>query len=131
METMTINTTSRQQFVDITAEISRYISDSGVSDGICYLFCPHTTAGITFNENWDPDVQHDMALNLDTIAPQRTDFLHAEGNSPAHVKTSLMSNDHFLFFENGTPTLGRWQGIYFAEFDGPRRRKLFLRIVKT
>ncbi len=131
MDVLAIETTSRQQFVDITARVARYIADSGIRDGICFLFCPHTTAGITFNENWDPDVQHDMALNLDTLAPQRADFLHAEGNSPAHVKTSLMSSDHFLLFENGTPVLGQWQGIYFAEFDGPRHRHLFLTLVPT
>lgn len=129
MDTLKIQTAQRQQFVDITAEIARYISESGVSTGICYLFCPHTTAGITFNENWDPDVQHDMALNLDTIAPQRADFRHAEGNSPAHVKTSLMSSDHFVFVENGKPVLGRWQGIYLAEFDGPRTRSIFIKVV--
>lgn len=131
MNTLKIHTTRRQQFVDITAEIEKFVADSGISDGICYLFCPHTTAGITFNENWDPDVQHDMALNLDAIAPQRPDFRHAEGNSPAHVKTSLMSSDHHVFVENGRLVLGRWQGIYLAEFDGPRTRTIHLKIVAT
>ncbi len=131
MDTLKIKTTQRQHFVDITAEIEKYVAESGVSTGICYLFCPHTTAGITFNENWDPDVQHDISLNLDAIAPQRSDFRHAEGNSPAHVKTSLMSSDHFVFVENGKPVLGRWQGIYFAEFDGPRFRSVYLKVVAT
>ncbi len=131
MDTLTVKTTARQQFIDITTQVTRFIAESGIADGICYLFCPHTTAGITFNENWDPDVQHDMALNLDTIAPPRPDFRHAEGNSPAHVKTGLLGSDHFVFVENGAPLLGRWQGIYFAEFDGPRTRKIFLKIVAT
>lgn len=131
MDTLKIQTARRQQFVDITEQIVNYIAASGITHGICYLFCPHTTAGITFNENWDPDVQHDMALNLDAIAPQRPDFRHAEGNSPAHVKTSLMGSDHFVFVENGMPILGRWQGIYLAEFDGPRPRLIYLKIIAT
>ncbi len=129
MDTLKIKTAQRQHFVDITANIENYVAKSGVSNGICYLFCPHTTAGITFNENWDPDVQHDMALNLDAIAPQRPDFRHAEGNSPAHVKTGLMGSDHFVFVENGRLVLGRWQGIYLAEFDGPRVRSIYLKVV--
>lgn len=131
MDTLTVKTTARQQFVDITMQVASFIAGSGIANGICYLFCPHTTAGITFNENWDPDVQHDMGLNLDAIAPQRPDFRHAEGNSPAHVKASLMGSDHYVFVDNGKPVLGRWQGIYFAEFDGPRTRKIFLKIVTT
>ncbi len=129
MQKLQVRTSQRQHFVDITSKIDNLVKQSDVSSGLCYLFCPHTTAAITMNENWDPDVQHDMALALDSIAPQRNDFRHAEGNSPAHVKTSLMSSDHTLFIDGGRLVLGRWQGVYLAEFDGPRNRTLYVKIV--
>jgi secondary thiamine-phosphate synthase enzyme len=128
MHKLHINTSARQQFVDITARVTELIQQSDVSNGLCHLFCPHTTAAITFNENWDPDVRHDMGLALDAIAPQRPDFRHAEGNSPAHVKTSMFGSDHTLFIAEGRLVLGRWQGIYLAEFDGPRNRTLYIKI---
>lgn len=129
MRKLQISTSNRQQFVDITHQVSDLIRQEGVVEGICYLFCPHTTAAITFNENWDPDVQHDMSLALDTISPQRADFRHSEGNSPAHIKASLLGSDHYVFIEQGKPALGRWQGIYLAEFDGPRNRTLFAKLI--
>jgi secondary thiamine-phosphate synthase enzyme len=128
MNELKIHTSQRQEFVDITDQITDLIRQSGVQSGFCYLFCPHTTAAVTFNENWDPDVRRDMGLALDSMAPQRPDFHHAEGNSPAHVKTSMMSSDHTLFIQEGHPVLGRWQGIYLAEFDGPRTRLVYVKI---
>ncbi|HHJ07431.1 MAG TPA: YjbQ family protein [Anaerolineae bacterium] len=128
MHKLQIKTRRQQHFVDITQQLNTLIAQSGLSSGLCYLFCPHTTAAVTLNENWDPDVQRDMALALDSIAPQRSDFQHAEGNSPAHVKTSLMSSDHTLFIEGGRLLLGRWQGVYLAEFDGPRNRTLYVKL---
>jgi secondary thiamine-phosphate synthase enzyme len=129
MHTLTIKTPSQQAFVDITERVQTIVTQNNLSNGLCHLFCPHTTAGVTFNENWDPDVQRDMALALNAIAPQRADFRHAEGNSPAHVKTSLFGSDHTLFIEQGHLVLGRWQGIYLAEFDGPRTRSLYVKLV--
>jgi len=127
MHTLPIKTTAQRQFVDITAEIERLLAQNGITTGICYLFCPHTTAAVTLNENWDPDVQRDMSLALDDISPQRADFKHAEGNSPAHVKTSLVGSDHFIFIKDNRLVLGRWQGVYLAEFDGPRTRQIYIK----
>ncbi len=128
LEKLQIRTRQRQEFVDITDQVAAVLKQSGVHSGFCHLFCPHTTAAITFNENWDPDVKRDMGLAFDDIAPQRPDFRHAEGNSPAHVKTSMMGSDHTIFVEEGELVFGRWQGIYLAEFDGPRTRTVYVKL---
>lgn len=128
MHQLQIRTNKRQDFVDITVQVQQVVQQADIESGFCHLFCPHTTAGITFNENWDADVQHDMGLAFDEIAPQRTAYQHAEGNSPAHVKTSLVGSDHTLFIAEGRLVLGRWQGIYLVEFDGPRTRTLYLKV---
>ncbi len=129
MHTLRIKTLHRQEFADITYEVSQLVAQSGVTEGICYLYCPHTTAGLTLNENWDSNVQHDIGLTLNAIAPQRSDFRHAEGNSPAHIKTSIVGSDHNIFINQGDLVLGRWQGIYLAEFDGPRERIVLVKII--
>ncbi len=129
MERIEVATKSRQGFYDITAEVRTAITRSGVQEGICFLFCPHTTAGLTFNENWDPNVRHDLGVGLDAISPQRTAYRHAEMNSPAHIKSSLMGASQFLLVEKGRPVLGSWQGVYLAEFDGPRRRTVWVKVV--
>jgi secondary thiamine-phosphate synthase enzyme len=126
-----IRTRQRQGFYDITDRLQAAVRDSGVQSGICYLFCPHTTAGLTLNENWDADVQHDMGLAFNAISPDRSEYRHGEGNSPAHVKSSLVGAGQFLFIEDGQLALGRWQGIYLAEFDGPRGRRVWVKIVET
>ncbi len=125
-----IRTSGRQSFEDITQQVQQAVSDSGVQEGLCFLFCPHTTAGLTLNENWDPAVQHDMGLVLDDLVPQRRDFRHGEGNSPAHVKSSLMGASQTLFVSGGQLMLGSWQGVYLVEFDGPRTRKVLVKIVE-
>jgi secondary thiamine-phosphate synthase enzyme len=125
-----IRTSGRQSFEDITQQVQQAVSDSGVQEGLCFLFCPHTTAGLTINENWDPAVQHDMGLVLDDLVPQRRDFQHSEGNSPAHVKSSLMGASQTLFVSGGQLMLGSWQGVYMVEFDGPRTRKVMVKIVE-
>jgi secondary thiamine-phosphate synthase enzyme len=125
-----IRTSGRQSFEDITQQVQQAVSDSGVQEGLCFLFCPHTTAGLTINENWDPAVQHDMGLVLDDLVPQRRDFQHSEGNSPAHVKSSLMGASQTLFVSGGQLMLGSWQGAYMVEFDGPRTRKVMVKIVE-
>jgi len=131
MQQIEIRTRERQGFYDITPQLQALVRESGVGDGVCYVFCPHTTAGLTLNENWDADVRHDMGMALDAISPERAGYRHGEGNSPAHVKSSLVGAAQFVFIENGALALGRWQGIYLAEFDGPRGRRVWVKVVGT
>lgn len=116
-------------FVDITARVKQVVRESGIDEGLCVVFCPHTTAAITINENADPDVVHDLKLALEEIFPDRRDFRHAEGNSAAHLKSSAIGASETLLVSNGSLTLGTWQGIYFCEFDGPRHRKVYVQVV--
>jgi secondary thiamine-phosphate synthase enzyme len=126
-----IRTSGRQSFEDITQQVQQAVSESGVQEGLCHLFCLHTTAGLTVNENWDPSVQHDISLALNEMVPQRRDFQHREGNSPAHVKSSLVGASQTLFVSGGRLILGSWQGVYLAEFDGPRTRKVLVKVVEA
>jgi len=127
---MNVPTSSRVDMVDITAEVRDAIARSGISSGICVLFVPHTTAGITINENADPSVQADMMKETSKIVPFQDGYRHMEGNSAAHLKSSLYSPSLTLIIEKGKPVLGTWQGIYFCEFDGPRQRRLFVKVVE-
>jgi secondary thiamine-phosphate synthase enzyme len=129
MERIEVSTRARQEFRDITAQVQAAVERSGITEGVCYLFCPHTTAGLTLNENWDPNVCHDMGLVFDDLAPQRTEFRHGEGNSPAHAKASLVGSSLTLFVDGGKLVLGSWQGVYLAEFDGPRTRRVLVKPV--
>ena len=129
MKQIQVRTMNRQEFQDITPQLQTLVRESGVREGVCYVFCPHTTAGLTLNENWDPAVRHDLGLALDAISPDRRDYRHGEGNSPAHVKSSLVGADKFVFIENGQLLLGQWQGVYLAEFDGPRQRKVWVSVI--
>ncbi len=129
MEQIDVSTRGRQAFHDITAEIQAVVSRGGVQDGVCFLFCPHTTAGLTFNENWDPAVQRDIGVGLDAISPQRAEYRHGEGNSPAHLKSSLVGASQCVLIAAGKLVLGAWQGIYLAEFDGPRRRRVLVKVI--
>jgi len=129
MQQIEVNTRDRQGFYDITPQLQALVRESGVDDGVCYVFCPHTTAGLTLNENWDPDVRHDMGMALDALSPARPGYRHGEGNSPSHVKSSLLGANTFVFVENGRLALGRWQGVYLAEFDGPRGRRVWVKII--
>ena len=125
-----IRTSERQSFEDITQQVQQLVNASGVQEGLCFLFCPHTTAGLTINENWDPSVKHDMGLVLDGLIPQRQDFRHGEGNSPAHVKSSLVGASQTVFVSGGRLVLASLQGVYLAEFDGPRTREVLVKIVE-
>ena len=127
MQTITISTSSRTQFVDITSTIQNTLSELGINDGIITVFVPHTTAGITINENADPDVTADMELVLNRMIPWSAGYAHMEGNTAAHVKASLIGNSAQIIVENGQLLLGTWQSIYFCEFDGPRTRKIWLK----
>ena len=129
-EILSVQTHRRNEMVDITAEVGATVAKCSVDTGTVTVFCPHTTAGITINENADPDVPHDILLTLEELFPQhRAGYRHNEGNSDAHVKSSLVGASETIFIQNGQLTLGTWQGIYFCEFDGPRSRHFHLRIM--
>lgn len=123
MELIAITTRQRQELVDITAQVNGIIAASGVEDGICHLWCYHTTAALTVNENADPDVKHDLLMALERIVAYDWPYRHAEGNSPAHVKSSLVGCQLNLPVAGGKLRLGTWQGVLFAEFDGPRANR--------
>jgi secondary thiamine-phosphate synthase enzyme len=124
-----IATDSRVQFVDITAAIRDKVLESGVKSGVCYVFVPHTTAGITINENADPDVIRDITRVLERLVPESGDYRHSEGNSDAHLKAALLGSSATLPIVNGRLGLGTWQGVYFCEFDGPRNRSFKIGIM--
>ncbi|SHF81754.1 secondary thiamine-phosphate synthase enzyme [Caldanaerobius fijiensis DSM 17918] len=126
----TISTQRPQEFIDITLYVKRVINESGIKDGIAVVFCPHTTAGITINENSDPDVVRDIMSALEKAFPVKGDYRHIEGNSHAHIKASLMGSSCNIIVKDGELVLGVWQGIYFCEFDGPRKRSFFVKIVE-
>ncbi|HZK17960.1 MAG TPA: secondary thiamine-phosphate synthase enzyme YjbQ [Clostridia bacterium] len=118
----------RVEFVDITDKVARYIEKSGVGEGLCCLYVPHTTAGVTINEGADPSVVRDIITYLDKLVPHKGDYRHAEGNSDAHIKSSLIGNSATIMIKDGKPLLGTWQAIFFCEFDGPRNRRLYIKI---
>lgn len=120
--------TNTEGMYNITRQAAEAVTKSGVTDGICVVFCPHTTAGITINENADPDVVHDILLGFNTAFPDRREFLHCEGNSSAHLKASCVGSSATIIIKDGRLLLGTWQGIYFCEFDGPRKRKFFVKV---
>ena len=121
--------TPKEDFYNITAQVLEAIAKSGITNGIVVVFCPHTTAGITINENADPDVVHDMLLGLNKAFPDRTEFRHGEGNSTAHLKASAVGSSVTVIIADGKPILGTWQSVYFCEFDPPRRRKFCVKVV--
>jgi secondary thiamine-phosphate synthase enzyme len=121
--------TAKENLYNITPQVREAVSKSGVTDGIAVVYCPHTTAGITINENADPDVVHDMLIGLNKAFPDRAEFRHSEGNSAAHLKASAMGSSATIIIDNGKPVLCTWQGIYFCEFDPPRSRKYFVKII--
>ncbi len=130
MQQFDVQTRSSAELVDITGDVQQAVSDSGVRNGVCYVFVPHTTAGLTINENWDPAVRHDILMALDKIVPWHDPgYRHGEGNSAAHLKASMMGFSHHLLVEGGRLVLGTWQGIYLAEFDGPRRRRVLIKVI--
>jgi secondary thiamine-phosphate synthase enzyme len=123
-----IRTRARVEFQDITSKVREVVAAAGVRDGVCHIFVPHTTAGITINEHADPAVVADIIAQLDVMVPPHRNYRHTEGNSPAHIKASLMGNSALVFIEDGQLVLGTWQGIFFAEFDGPRSRSVLVKI---
>ena len=124
-----IKTGSKVEFQDITHQVQKVISSSGIKNGACYVFVPHTTAGITINEHDDPSVVIDISEQLSRMVPERSDYRHLEGNSPAHVKASVVGSSQVLLIEGGTLLLGTWQGLFLCEFDGPRQRTVLVKII--
>jgi secondary thiamine-phosphate synthase enzyme len=122
-------TASQTAFIDITHQIADAVKKSKVKNGVCYLFVPHTTAGITINENADPTVQSDILKELNKLIPFDDNYQHSEGNSAAHIKSTLVGCSQYILIDEGRLALGTWQGIYFCEFDGPRHRQVWLRVI--
>jgi secondary thiamine-phosphate synthase enzyme len=129
IQKISLNTHARIEFQDVTGKVRDIVKSSGAPSGVCYVFVPHTTAAVMINEHADPNVVEDIAAQLDLIAPQPAKYRHTEGNSPAHIKASLIGDSKMIFIEDGRLVLGEWQGIFFCEFDGPRPRKLMVKIV--
>ncbi len=129
MKTFTVTTRARCEMIDITGPVRAVIRDEGVRDGICYVFVPHTTAAVTINENADPDVPRDILAELEKVIPFADNYRHIEGNSAAHIKASLTGSSESLLIEKGDLLLGTWQSLFFCEFDGPRTRKVVVKIL--
>src|SRR5438445_8661944 len=129
MQTLIIKTDRRTQLVDVTAQVQKAVASSGVSNGICYLYVPHTTAAIAINECADPDVARDVEGALDRLVPATGPYRHSEGNSDSHVKSVLVGASQVIHVEGGKLVLGRWQGVLLCEFDGPRDRLLLVKVV--
>jgi len=129
MEKINIRTNKRNEIIDITKGIRTLVGNSGVENGICVVFCMHTTAGITINENHDPSVKSDILFSLEKMSPIHKEFRHSEGNSDAHVKASLMGSSLNMIISGGKLVLGQWQGIFFCEFDGPRNREICVEFI--
>lgn len=129
METVEVKTFSRTELVDITAKVEKAVKSFGLRDGICIVYIPHTTAGVTVNENADPSVRRDITMETNKVIPFQDGYSHVEGNAAAHIKSSLVGASVTLLVEQGEIVLGTWQGIFFCEFDGPRNRKALVKVV--
>jgi secondary thiamine-phosphate synthase enzyme len=130
-QTFQVRTSAHIEFIDITRLVQEAIQKIGVEDGICIVFVPHTTAAITINENADPSVSKDIVMELNKMVPFQDRYQHTEGNAPAHIKASLIGPSQMVFVESGKLVLGTWQGIFFCEFDGPRHRKVHVKVMKS
>lgn len=128
LEELVLSTSNKNEFMDITEKVRRIVQKEKVQEGKVLLFVPHTTAAVTINENADPDVKRDMTRALNRMVPEDEEYAHGEGNSPAHVKASILGMSETVLIHNGKLLLGTWQGIFFSEFDGPRNRKIMIRV---
>jgi secondary thiamine-phosphate synthase enzyme len=128
METFRVKTARRTQLVDVTRQVEKAVEDSGAKDGVCYVFVPHTTAGVMINEHADPDVASDLEGVFDRLVPHKGPYRHAEGNTDSHAKTVMVGTSQAIFLEQGKLMLGTWQGVFLCEFDGPRERKVWVKV---
>lgn len=131
MKQFTVRTNTRVVMMDITDHVRAFLRESRIKSGICHVFVPHTTAAVTINENADPDVPRDIITSLDKLIPLNDRYRHLEGNAAAHIKSSLLGSSQTIFVENGDLVLGTWQSIFFCEFDGPRTRKVYVKLIPT
>ena len=131
IQRLQVRTSKRTELIDITRPIEEAVQKTGVGDGVCFVFVPHTTAGVTINENADPSVPQDILAEMNRRVPFEGPYRHREGNSPAHIKASLVGFSQVVLVESGKLVLGTWQGIFFCEFDGPRNRKVHVTVIKT
>jgi secondary thiamine-phosphate synthase enzyme len=131
MVSLDIKTSSRTEFIDITAKVQETVAGSGLAEGLCMLFVPHTTAAITINESADPSVKSDILMILNQAVPWEAAYRHREGNSPAHIKSTLVGASELIAVEKARLVLGTWQGIFFCEFDGPRRRRVHVKVISA
>ena len=129
MKIISVSTHKRCEFIDITSQVDQIVKSGEITSGICLIFCPHTTAGLTINENADPAVKGDMIDHLAKVIPQNKSFTHLEGNSDSHIKGSVLGSSLSVIIENKKLVLGTWQGVYLCEFDGPRQRQVYVKIV--
>jgi len=127
---ISISTNKRNEFVDVTGEVSNTVRESGVKEGYVHLYVSHTTAAVTINENYDPSVKSDILNKLSDIIPAGAGYSHAEGNADSHIKASIIGSSDFIPITNGDIDLGRWQGIFFCEFDGPRSRRMLIQVIE-
>ena len=127
---LNVNTSRQVEFIDITHLIQKTVSESKIKSGLCIIYVPHTTAAVTINENADPSVQHDITSELNKVIPLNDNYSHLEGNSAAHIKTSLIGSSETILVDGASLVLGTWQGIYFCEFDGPRNRKVLVKLIE-
>jgi secondary thiamine-phosphate synthase enzyme len=127
---LSVKTRKRTELIDITSDINQIIQKSGTDQGLCMIYVPHTTAAVTINESADPSVKSDILMVLNQIIPWEANYRHLEGNSPAHIKSTLVGSSELIAIEKGRLILGTWQGIFFCEFDGPRTRKVDVRIIE-
>lgn len=130
LDKITVSTQTRNELVDITARIQEVIDRHGTKNGTVHVYCPHTTAAVTINENADPSVQSDIANTLSALIPHHGDYSHREGNADAHVKAALVGSSRIFFVQNSKIAFGTWQGIYLCEFDGPRTREVWVKVIK-
>jgi secondary thiamine-phosphate synthase enzyme len=131
MQTLRVKTGRRTQLIDVTAAVERVVKESGVASGVCYVYVPHTTAAVTINEHADPDVASDLEGVFDRLVPHAGPYRHSEGNTDSHAKAVIVGASKVVFVEEGKLLLGRWQGIFLCEFDGPRERKMFVRVTAS
>lgn len=130
MDVLKVKTDRRTQLLNVTTTVERAVEKAGVASGVCYVYVPHTTAGVMINEHFDPDVATDLEGVFDRLVPRSGPYRHGEGNSDAHAKAALVGSSQMIFVQDGKLALGRWQGVFFCEFDGPRERRIWVKVMK-